>query len=132
MYEWIKLENWICNFFVWKVLSEILKVIKASPNDQAFLKIPYWSISGINLINKKIIRILIKFSDFPQIFKLCSYQNIRRKIFRNLSSQLHQIFCQEISQIFWKNWWVRNSQIFIRKFIRTQIFIYRINLRRGF
>ena len=23
MYEWIKLENWICNFFVWKVLSEI-------------------------------------------------------------------------------------------------------------
>ena len=39
-----------------------------------------------------------KFSDFwqiPQIFKLCSYQNSRRKISRNLSSQLHQNILSE-------------------------------------
>ena len=36
-------------------------------------------ISGLNPTNKKILRILTKFSDlwkFPQIFKMCSYQNI--------------------------------------------------------
>ena len=48
---------------------------------------------GLHHINKKILRFLTKFSDFrkfPQIFKLCLYQNNLRKISRNLSSQLHQ------------------------------------------
>ena len=80
----------------------------------------------LNPMNKKILRILTKFSEFwkfLQISKMCSYQNILSKIFRNLSSQLHQNILSEISQIFWKNWWVQNFQIFFRKFIRTCIFV---------
>ena len=45
------------------------------------------------------------------------------KFSENLSSQLHQKFYLKISQIFWKNWWVQNIQIFVRKFLRTQIFV---------
>ena len=50
-------------------------------------------IPGLNPINKKILKILTKssyFWKFWQFSKLCYYQNIRRKISRNLSSQLHQ------------------------------------------
>ena len=48
---------------------------------------------GLNPINKTILRILKKISDFwkfPQIFKLSSYQNFQREFFRNLSNLLHQ------------------------------------------
>ena len=39
-----------------------------------------------------------------------------------------KIFCPKISQIFWKFWWVQNFQIFVRKFLRSQIFVDRICL----
>ena len=44
-------------------------------------------------ISQNSLKILSKFSDFwkfLQIFKLCSYQNILREIFRNLFRQLNQ------------------------------------------
>ena len=53
------------------------------------------------------------------------------KIFRGKFSEIcpasyTKIFCLKISQIFWKNWWVQNFQIFVRKFLRTQFFLDRI------
>ena len=83
-------------------------------------------IFGHSPFNKKIRRILAKFSyfwKFPQIFKMCFYQNILRKIFKNLSSQLHQNISSENLSDFLKKLWVQNSQIFVRKFFRTQIFV---------
>ena len=56
---------------------------------------------------QKIIRILKIFTDFQIV---CSYQNIQKKIFSNLSFQLLH------------NWWVQNYQIFVRKFFSTQLF----------
>ena len=85
--------------------------------------------SELNPINKKILGILTKFSDFwkfPQIFNMCSYQKILRKISRNLSSQLHQNILSENFSDFLKKWRVQISQIFVRKFLRTQIFVVRI------
>ena len=47
---------------------------------------------------------------------------IGKKIFSIFSSYLHQ----KKLQIFWKNWWVQNSQIFsLKKFVRIQVFLYR-------
>ena len=43
-----------------------------------------------------------------------------------------KIFRLEISQIFCKNWWVQNFQIFVRKFFRTQLFVDRIKPWLGF
>ena len=34
--------------------------------------------------------------------------------------------CPKYFEIFWKNWWVQNSQIFsLKKFVRIQVFLYR-------
>ena len=69
----------------------------------------------LNPINKKNSQNsdkILRTRKFLQISKMCSYQNILRKVFRNLSSQLNQNIRSEIFQIFWKNWWVQNFQIF--------------------
>ena len=83
--------------------------------------------SGLNPINKKILRIWTKFSDFwkfPQISKLCSYQNILRTISWNLSSQVHKnILSENFSAFLKKLVGFKNSQIFVIKFLRTQIFV---------
>ena len=87
---------------------------------------------GSILSTKKIIRILTKFLnfwEFPQIFNLCYFQNILRKIFRNLSCQLHQNVLPGNFSDFLKNWWVQNFQIFVRKFLRTKIYLDRIEPR---
>ena len=63
---------------------------------------------------------------------MCSFQNIPRKMFINLSSQLYQNILSKISQIFWKNWWVQNFQIFVRIFLRTWIFVDRTKPRLCF
>ena len=85
---------------------------------------------GLNLMSKKILRILTKLSDFwrkfPQISILWSYQNILRKILRNLSSQLHQNILSENFSDFLKKLGVQHFQNFVRKFLRTQIFVDRI------
>ena len=85
---------------------------------------------GLNLVSKKILRILTKLSDFwrkfPQISILWSYQNVLRKILRNLSSQLHQNILSENFSDFLKKLWVHHFQNFVRKFLRTQILVDRI------
>ena len=65
----------------------------------------------------KIFRYLYRFSNCVALKILCG------KFPGICPASCTKIFCLEISQIFWKNWRVQNSQIFVRKFLRTQILI---------
>ena len=85
----------------WPVLNcDILRSVSRN--------IPNWwfyplNTSQISLLTSSHLGSILptkKFSEFwkfPWIFKMCSYKNILRKIFRNLSSQQHQnIFYEKI------------------------------------
>ena len=88
-------------------------------------------LSGLGLVLSTKI-----FSEFWQNSQ--NYENFLRfskcvpiKIFWGKFSKIcpassTKIFCLKISQIVWKNLGVQNSQIFVRKILRTQIFVDRI------
>ena len=92
--------NWIGNKLNFKLKLKLLErfVYLVEEENCPYRMFYNSNIPGLNVINKKILRILTKFSElwkFSQIFKMFSYQNILRKIFRNLSSQLQQNILSE-------------------------------------
>ena len=106
-------------------------------------KVWYSNVSGIEMVGIQIPTVLLndqgsilstkKFSEFWQNSQ--NSDNFLRfskcvpiKIFWGKFSEIcpascTKIFCLKISQIFWKNWSVQNPQIFVRKFLRTRIFV---------
>ena len=87
---------------------------------------------GFNPINKKLSEFWqnSQISENFLLFSKCVWIKIFWGKFSEICpASCTKIFCLEISQIFWKNLWVQNSQIFVRKFLRTQIFVDRIKPR---
>ena len=67
---------------------------------------------------------ILKIFCFVQwLSKVCSYQNILRKIFRNLSSQQHQNILSEKFLVFLTKLVGPKFSDFWQKFLRTQIFV---------
>ena len=72
----------------------------------------------------QILEFLKISTDFQIVFLLkYSEENFFQK---SVQPAAPNFICREISQIFWKNWWVKNFQILVRKFLRTHIFLDRI------
>ena len=86
----------------------------------------FQSSPGLNPINKKILKFLTISTNFQIVFlSKYSEENFQKSV----QPAAQKDFVPKISQTFWKNWWVQNSQIFVRKFLRTWIFVDRTKFR---